>query len=484
MSKRMPERPEEVTLIGGETSPSSTLLPGSPSSLPPTRRSFLSSGLALLTGAGALGALAACGPAGQPDTKPATEAAGTIDFWHWGSQDYFERYRNLADEFQKRHPKFTVEVLRVDPGMTEKLLTASAAGSAPQTFVIDFQWAQSFAHKGFAEFLDDRIKKSRILKMNEYSKLATDAISYRGKFIGLPGVGIPGGAAPNLVFYNADLFRQAGLQTPHELWKKDQWTWAAFVQACERLVKRDGTKMTLVPVDEGQHRLWMNTAGGKEADDVFAPTKSFYDAPQSIKALQFLQDLRHKHRVVPVGSVNSEVGLGTDDAFKQGRLVMRFRWTTGINVYRDINSFKWGMAPYPKDATYANDYTAAGLAISKGAKQQDAAWAWIEWASSPEGQKIDAVTTTGVPFNPEAQKVFTESLKKIPVLETPDTPVELIAGAKHSFLRLLSIDEMRIRAETIDPHTKRLWANEINGQTAGKNIAEAMNEFLKANPQK
>lgn len=428
-------------------------------------------------------ALAACGPI-APRPQPASEAAGKINFWHWGSQDYFVRYRTLADEFQKRFPRIAVEVTLHASGMGEKLVASLAGGAPPETFVIDFQWAQRYGKQGFVEVIDDRAKKSRVLKLGEYHKLAADAISYKGKWIGLPGVGIPGGSAPNLIFYNSEHFRQAGLVTPYELWKQDKWTWQAFVQAAERLVKRgaDG-KMTTVPVEGYQHRLWMNTAGGKEVDDVFAPTRCLYDQPQAIKALQFVQDLRHRHRVESASGIRNEIGLDADQGFMEGRISMRFRWTTGINVYRPVTAFKWGLAPYPKDVTYANDYTAAGLAISKGIQQLEPSWLWIEWASGPDGQKIDARTTTGVPFNPEAQKVFLDSLKEIPRLETPDTPGELISKARHSFLRLLSVDEQQIRTQVIDPEMNKLWRNEANAQTVGRSIAQAVNEFLRATPQ-
>jgi multiple sugar transport system substrate-binding protein len=446
-----------------------------------TRRAFLGAGL----GGGATLALAACGPAGSPgDARAPSTLAGALTFWHWGSQDYFVRYRTLADEFQKRNPGVTVEVTLVEPGMEQKLLAAITAGDPPNTFVHDFQRAQGWGKLGLVEALDDRAKQSRLVKLGEYSKIALDAITYKGKLQGLPGVGIPGGAAPNLIFYNADHFRREGLPTPHELWKQDRWTWDEFVRVGEKVTKRGGDgKLTQIGVVGYAHRLFMNAAGSKEADDVFAPTKSFYDDPRSIKALQLVQDLRHRFRLEPLGSTMNEIGLNDDQGFMEGRIAMRLRWTTGINVYRPITSFKWGMAPYPKDATYATDYTAAGLALSKGAKLPDASWAWIEWASSVEGQKIDARSTTGVPFNPDAQKVFGDSLKEIANLETPDVPAELINNTKITFLRLLAVDEAKIRAETIDPTINALRANEINGQAAGRTIAQAMNDFLKANPQ-
>ena len=446
-----------------------------------TRRALVTTGLA----GGAAVALAACGEAGsggQPQGQSAM--AGNLTFWHWGSQDYFVRYRNLADEFQRRNPKVAIEVVLVEPGLEQKLLAAISGGDPPNTFVHDFQRAQGWGKLGLVEALDDKAKKSRVLKMSEYSKIALDAITYKGKLQGLPGVGIPGGAAPNLIFYNADLFKREGVPTPYELWKQDKWTWDEFLRVGDKVTKRgaDG-KLTQIGVVGYAHRLFMNAAGSKEVDDVFAPTKSFYDDPKSIKALQLVQDLRHRYRIEPLGSTMNEIGLNDDQGFMEGRIAMRLRWTTGINVYRPINSFKWGMAPYPKDTTYATDYTAAGLAISKGAKLQDAAWSWIEWASGPDGQKIDARSTTGVPFNPDAQKVFRDSLKELPNLETPDVPVDLINNTKITFLRLLSVDEAKIRAEAIDPTINKMRANEINGQAAGRTIAQAMNDFFKANPQ-
>jgi multiple sugar transport system substrate-binding protein len=446
-----------------------------------TRRTLVGTGLA----GGAAVALAACGAPGSGGQAQSPSAlAGNLTFWHWGSQDYFVRYRTLADEFQKRNPKVTVEVTLVEPGMEQKLLAAITGGDPPNTFVHDFQRAQGWGKLGLVEPLDDHAKKSRVLKMGEYSKIALDAITHKGKLQGLPGVGIPGGAAPNLIFFNADHFRREGLPTPYELWKQDKWTWDEFLRVGEKVTKRGGDgKMTQVGIVGYAHRLFMNAAGSKEVDDVFAPTKSFYDDPKSIKALQLVQDLRHRYRIEPLGSTMNEIGLNDDQGFMEGRIAMRLRWTTGINVYRPINSFKWGMAPYPKDATYATDYTAAGLSIAKGAKLPDVAWAWIEWASSPDGQKIDARSTTGVPFNPDAQKVFRDSLKELAYFETPDVPADLINNTKITFLRLLAVDEAKIRAETIDPTITKLRANEINGQTAGRTIAQATNEFLKANPQ-
>ena len=418
-------------------------------------------------------------------TAANTSAANSaIAFWHWGDQSYLKRYQALAAAFHAANPAVAVNATLITTDLTGKLLAAVAGGTPPESFVLDFQLAQGFAKKNILTNIDARVHASRLLKLDQYGKLATGAMSYRGKWVGLPGVGIPGGAAPNLIFYNEGHFQEAGLPTPYDQWKKDAWTWDTFLQACQKLVKRDSTgKMTTVPLNGGMVRLWLNAAGGQEFDDVFVPTKSLYDQAPAIKALQFEQDLRYKYRVQPVVSVKAETGQADDQAFMNGRLSMSLRWTTGINLYRSINNFKWGMAPYPKATNYATDYTAAGLAIPTGAKHVDAAWSWIEWASSPDGQKVDAATTTGVPFDPGAQQVFTESLKQIPQLTTPDTAVTLINDSKISFLRLLSVDQDRISSQAINPPMAKLWKNQASASTTGQSITQLADAFLKANPQ-
>ena len=71
-----------------------------PSALPArrTRRALIGAG----AGAGAAAglALAGCGETGSGGRgQTPAGVAGSLMFWHWGSQDYFVRYRTLADEW-------------------------------------------------------------------------------------------------------------------------------------------------------------------------------------------------------------------------------------------------------------------------------------------------------------------------------------------------------------------------------------------------
>src|SRR6185437_4396185 len=128
---------------------------------------------------------------------------GTINFWHWGDQSYLTRYRALAAAFHQFNPAVTVDVTLQAKDFTSTILAAIAGGSPPESFTMDGQVAQSFGNKSAVTTLDSRVATSKLLKMDQYDKISMAVLSYKGKVIGLPGVSIPGGEAPNLFFYNA-----------------------------------------------------------------------------------------------------------------------------------------------------------------------------------------------------------------------------------------------------------------------------------------
>ena len=57
---------------------------------------------------------------------------------------------------------------------------------------------------------------------------------YQGRLLGLNV--LFGG--PNL-YYNKDLFAQALVPEPYDLWKRGEWTWDKFEEVSRLLTKRD-----------------------------------------------------------------------------------------------------------------------------------------------------------------------------------------------------------------------------------------------------
>ncbi len=450
-----------------------------PPTLRASRRGLLLAGAALA----APSLVSACTPRGGSGGAPVEQTpqqAGPakISFWIWGTPEYKDRAEAVARQFQTRFPKVEVEVIQHSEGFQDKLLAAFVGGAPPDTFVLDMQVTPAYGKRDVLVNLNELLKSDRSFPVNELNELAVRIMSYQGALLGLPSE-----AGPNLFYYNADAFRKAGLKTPYELWKADQWTWEAFVQGLKAVTRVSAAgQFEFAGAATGLHRLWLNTNGGKEFDDWQKPTRCLYDTPESVEALQFLQDLRFQHKVTPV-NFTAEMGMNDTQAFAAGRVAMMARWTTGIGVYRDIKDFTWGMVPYPKRKNYANDHATSGLAIAKETKARAAAWEWVKFHAGPEGQKIVAgFSPYSVYFNPEARRIAVENWKSIPTLETPTVPEELIIGGKYGFIRLVSPDERQIN-QLISDGMRDFWAGKEGARQMAERVAAEVNAFLKQNPQ-
>lgn len=422
-----------------------------------------------------------------PTKIPVKTGQTAIEYWYWGSTEYDAREKRIADAFMKANPSVVVNLSNPPGSLYEKLLAAFAGSSGPDAFAMDLPWVIQFGDAGLALDLAPRIHQDKDAWLDQYLKdplsqpMYNKIYQYKGGQI----LALTGEASPNIMFYNGDLFRQKGLKTPYELYQANQWTWANYLDSARKLnaMKPDGSYTTAASV-MGLSRLWIDAAGGKEFDSVRHPTKCLYDQSADVEALNFLRDAINKDKIIPA-NFNKQVGTSADKAFMAGRLAIQARWTTGIGIYKDITQFKWGMAPYPKQATYANDYATGGptmVAIAKGKATNDAAWSYAKYKCGPDGLMIFAEWGTGVPFSKNAQDKTLQVHKGIASLETPGFDFTLLETGKYDNFRLLSKDQSKINA-IIGKHVPMIWNAQADTQTAATQISQEVNAFLKQTPQ-
>jgi multiple sugar transport system substrate-binding protein len=450
-------------------------------------RSRISRRQVLATAAAASGPslLAACGAAGQGGTAQtgvSQREAVTIQFAHWGTPDYYERNRARADDFQRKNPGIKIDILHIQDDFQPKILAMFVAGTPPDTHVLDMPKVQAYARRDVVLPLTPFMKDDKQFDAKLLHKKAVDIMSDpKGNLLGLPS-----GGSPNLYYYNKDLFLAAGQPTPYELFQKGQWTWSAFLDSVRKITKGGPGNWQVAGAATGLHRMWLNSNGTEEFDDYRAPKKCLYGDPAAVETFQFLADLRHKYKVAPV-NFSKELGMDDTKAFIQGRVAMMARWTSGIGQFRTITDFTWGMVPYPKGPSpkgvMANDYATSGTAIAKATKYPKESWEWTKFTANDDGQKIASLAGqgTGVYFSDAANQEVIKQLKEIKTLETPTMTVDLIKKG-NSFVRLLSVDEEQIN-RLINDNLNPMWSGDDAPPVAAKKAADAVNDFLKANPQ-
>jgi multiple sugar transport system substrate-binding protein len=146
---------------------------------------------------------------------------------------------------------------------------------------------------------------------------------------------------------------------------------------------------------------------------------------------------------------------------------MYFNSRRGTPTYREITAFDWDVAPLPRGTQTAGVLHSDAYCLAAAAADKEAAWRFIEFANSPEGQTIIAGSGRTVPslmavaespafLDPDARparaRVFLDTigeLRLVPLLSTWDE-IESTAGKEieRAFYGDITPEEAALLART------------------------------------
>jgi multiple sugar transport system substrate-binding protein len=130
-------------------------------------------------------------------------------------------------------------------------------------------------------------------------------------------------------------------------------------------------------------------------DDAASPSRLALDTPEALAAVRWFVELQTRHHVVPDAA--AEEAESSESRFLAGATAMFLNSRRGVPTYRTITAFDWDVAPLPRGALPAGVLHADGYCMAKASASKDAAWTFVEFANSPEGQRIMAGTGRTVP---------------------------------------------------------------------------------------
>lgn len=316
-----------------------------------------------------------------------------ISFMVFGDPAELAAYQTLVDSFQQAHPEIEVELIHI-PSQSDyrKRLAADLMAGAPADVVlINYRRYAAFAHLGALTPLDDYLADSKLIAKEDFYPEAYDPFLWQGQLMC-----IPQNLSSLVVYYNKDMFIAAGVPLP-----TDDWMWDDFLSAAQSLTKDtngDGaTDQFGVGLEPSLIRfspfIWQ--AGGEVVDDPIEPQSLMLDTDEAFDAADFFFDLQRKHHVVP--NAEEEASEDSESRFLNGRLAMYFNSRRGVPTYRESANFDWDVAALPRGKTQAGILHADGYCLPGASKNKDAAWVFIEYANSAEGQTIVAASGRTVP---------------------------------------------------------------------------------------
>ena len=157
--------------------------------------------------------------------------------------------------------------------------------------------------------------------------------------------GVPFQRSTIVLYYNKDLFKEAGLDP-----EKAPATWEEMRAFAEKLTKRDASGNTAqwgVQIPSSGFPYWLFQGLTTQAGAILMNAegnRTSYDKPEVIEALQYWADLSRKYKVHPPGIV--EWGTTPKDFFERKVAMM---WTTTGNLtnVKGNAKFDFGVAMLP-----------------------------------------------------------------------------------------------------------------------------------------
>jgi len=247
--------------------------------------------------------LAACGR--QDDDVEALpksgtdEAAGKMVYATWGTPDQRERENWSLLAFQKNYPDLQVDVFWAQSiaEYLNKQNALLAGGTPPDVLRLPAWSAATYYYEEAVRRLDPLMRRDGF--KTDALAAPFDVATYKRNFLALPR----GQSGTWVLFCNSKLFEEAGVKLP-----ASGWTWDDFLATARALTRSASSGAGGAPVGSSQWGIslesladfyypWLWSNGGEEFDR--NGQSAAIDQPPARDALQWLADLRLKHKVAP-----------------------------------------------------------------------------------------------------------------------------------------------------------------------------------------
>lgn len=333
-----------------------------------------------------VGLLAACGSNNNNEATQTPDNAGntdpneqiTLSFASWSINEEATKgaLEQMAEAFTKEHPNVKIEFVGIPFGdIKQTTFVMASSGNAPdiiQTFTASFP---TYAASDIIVPLDELMGPDYI---NDLYPSYKEDYTYDGKLMGVPWA-----ASPYVLYWNKELFKQAGLpdRAPQNY---DEML--EFAAAISKLKTESGE--SVFGFGEATEKLPINgliavrniySFGGSIFDD---NGKVNVNTPEMIESLQYYQKLV-KDGLSPQGAKLKDLR----NLFGIGRLGMYADGYYGRKVFQNLSAKgeafdqTWGVSIIPENKTggSVSISEAHGLVISKDSKNPEMAAEFIKF---------------------------------------------------------------------------------------------------------
>lgn len=352
-------------------------------------------------------AISACAPA-APGAAPATgeepaaaeapaaaEGVTTITWAFWGSPEEAASHERVGEAFMAEHPEIKIEFYNEPWGdYFTKVETLWASGDSAAIPDVLFLWpTPKYAAQGVLENLDPFIEQSGY-NLDDYWPALLESASYEGSVYGFPR-----DISVEALYYNKDMFDEAGIAYPD-----DTWTWDDLRSAAEQLTLKDASGRVErygLAMEAGKWQLWVGQNGGSALDDMRNPSTCTLGDPAALDALTFFAGLMNDGFAMRDADL-SQAG-GDAGVFSSGQAAMIIQNSSRVSAFNAAGlNYDVAVVPIPEGGQRSASAGGAAWVMSAASDNKDAAWTFLSWLQSTDG----------------GQRLYTESGEIFPALRS------------------------------------------------------------------
>lgn len=298
--------------------------------------------------------------------------------------------QRVVDGFLQRNPDIelvSAEGLQIETMTSEVTTIMMIAGDiAPDVLNMNFRSMDTFVRQDLVAPLDEYVAQAEARGIDVASRILPQVrdVVYRPWPVNERHLyGLPERLLVIGLFYNKELFRQAGLppRAPQD--------WNELLEFARRL-RALGSDINPIELDAGQSASWslMNflwSSGGEVVKEVEPNVwRADFNTPEAVKAFEFYYQLVEGERIA--GRKVSE-----DRSRARQETVGMFFSYIGSTEGADLEAFAFGAVPRGPTGIRGAEVNARVLGVYSQIKDpavKDAAWRYVLFTTGPEAERI------------------------------------------------------------------------------------------------
>lgn len=300
----------------------------------------------------------------------------------WDSAEQEEAVTSLISDFEQQNPNIRVEIISTPFGVfQERLFVSLRSGDPPDVGYIGARWLQELREGGFLRDMSDIMSN---LPREDWIESTFEGVDTGGALYA-----IADRVDPWVIYYNKDLFAQAGVEECPE-------TMNDFIEAGKRITGNGIYGFGLVgakhatQLGQFSNFLWAHHGHFVSHDG----SEAAINSPNAVEALQFYADLFRVHGITQPSAV-ADARDQVRQLFFTSQIAMMIDGPWAQGTIRELAPhINWGVCKIPQvEGRERNSVLSAWYyTIFSGTKYPEEAARFVEFMLQPENMAKGVVT--------------------------------------------------------------------------------------------